>query len=54
MRWVFPGVRRYEPWRYWSVHRAATKFAVKINRCGKGNVWAPAPVLADIISPEKR
>jgi hypothetical protein len=41
MRWVFPRVSHYEAWRYWSVHRAATKCAVKVGRCGKGNLWQP-------------
>ena len=45
MRWAHPRVDRYEPWRYWSVHRAAPRFAVRLGRCGQGNLWAPRPEL---------
>jgi len=51
MRWAFPRATRYEPWRYWSVHRAARKFAIKVRRCGKGNLWIPMPDLARRINP---
>jgi hypothetical protein len=37
MYWAFPRATHYEPWRYWSVHRAARKVAIKVSRCGKGN-----------------
>ena len=46
MRWAFPRATRYEPWRYWSVHRAAKKFAIKVRRWDKGNLWVPTPDLA--------
>jgi hypothetical protein len=53
MRYVFPRTSRCEPWRYWSVHRAATKYAVKVGRCGKGNLWGPTPELAQKIKPDQ-
>ena len=46
MHWAFPRATRYEPWRYWSVHRAAKKFAIKVRRWDKGNLWVPTPDLA--------
>jgi hypothetical protein len=47
MRWAFPKLDgRYEQlWRYWSVHRAAERYAIKIGRADRGYgppvLWAP-------------
>jgi hypothetical protein len=43
MRWAFPRLDRYEPWRYWSVHRAASKFAIRLGKQGGSIIWGPAP-----------
>jgi hypothetical protein len=44
MLWAFPrldGRYGHGSWRYWSVHRAARKFAVRVGKQGHSIVWAP-------------
>jgi hypothetical protein len=36
LRWAYPRVERYECWHYWSIYRAAPRYAVKV-----GRVWMP-------------
>ena len=52
MRWAFPRQTTYRPNRYWSVHLAARRIAIKLGRCGKGNLWGPRPELLALIRDE--
>lgn len=48
MLWAFPRLDgRYGSgsWRYWSVHRAARKFAVRVSKQSGTVVWGPRPEL---------
>ena len=45
LQWAFVREARYKVRHYSSLHRAAPRFAVKLGRCGKGNLWAPRPEL---------
>jgi hypothetical protein len=40
---------RYEHKHYRSLARAARRYAIKLGRCGKGNLWAPNAELALLI-----
>ena len=48
MAWAFPrldGRYGHGSWRYWSAHRSARKFAVRVGKRGGTVVWAPRPEL---------
>ena len=36
LRWAYPRIERFQCWHYWSIYRAAPRYAVKIDR-----VWLP-------------
>ena len=52
LKWTCPREDWYPQARYRSLARAATRFAVKLGRCGKGNLWAPRPELLALIKGE--
>ena len=43
--WCYPRLTRFEQKHYVALWRGAQKFAIRIGRCGKGNLWAPRPEL---------
>ena len=36
LRWAYPRLERFQCWHYWSIYRAAARYAVKVDR-----VWVP-------------
>jgi len=36
LRWAYPQLKRFQYWHYWSIYRAAPRYAVKVDR-----VWLP-------------
>jgi hypothetical protein len=38
LRWAYPQLVRFNTWHYWSIYRAAPKYAVKVDR-----LWLPRP-----------
>jgi hypothetical protein len=41
----YPRLDAFKAWHRTNAHRAATKFAVKLERRGKGNLWVPSSAL---------
>jgi hypothetical protein len=46
LAWVYPRVEHYECWHYWSIYRAAPRYAIK-----DGRTWIPRPELMALIRP---
>jgi hypothetical protein len=38
LRWAYPRLTHFECWHYWSIYRAAPRYAIKVDR-----VWLPRP-----------
>jgi hypothetical protein len=50
--WCYPRAARFELKHYQSLWRAAPRFAIKLGRRGKGNLWAPNAALLKQIRDE--
>jgi hypothetical protein len=37
LRWAYPRVERFQCWHYWSIYRAAPRYAIKIGRFWYGH-----------------
>ena len=41
--WCYPRLSVFKPWHRTNVHRAARRFAIRVGKHGRANIWGPAP-----------
>jgi hypothetical protein len=53
LRHCYPRLARFEHWHRTNVRRAAKRYAVPIDRDGRGVVYGPSPELLRLIRPSE-